>query len=166
MSFDAMMDAWKDAHKPGDHHKHLHKMVGEFDGVAEFKTAPGAPPMIEKATMTSTLEFGGRFVRSVYESQFMGEPFTGIAYIGYDNDRKHYSSLWMDSMSTGMSMSTGECSDSGDEWVMWGEAPGPTGEFVKSKHVYKLTDAGYTMEFYKETPEGMMHEGTITYTRR
>jgi hypothetical protein len=39
---------------------------------------------------------GGRFVEQRYAGNFMGQPFSGLGYTGYDNYRKKYIGSWMD----------------------------------------------------------------------
>ena len=43
--------------------------------------------------------FGEFWTRSVYESDFMGQPFRGQATLGYDPEKKEYVSTWIDTMS-------------------------------------------------------------------
>ena len=50
---------------------------------------------------------GNRYLEEQYAGSFMGQPFTGLGFQGYDNVAKRYVGTWMDTMSTGMMMSTG-----------------------------------------------------------
>src|SRR6266545_885002 len=77
----AMMEAWQKASTPGEMHKKLDAMAG---------------------TLVNSWTLGDRFVEQKYEGTFMGQPFTGIGYVGYDNVKKKYVSVWMDSAGTGM----------------------------------------------------------------
>lgn len=160
------MTAWIEANAPGEQHKLIARLAGDWNAVAEFQMAPDAPPMVSQATQVSTMEFDGRYLKSVYESDFMGDPFTGISFMGYDNAKKTYNSFWIDSMSTSMFLSAGTCNDAGNEWTLFGEMTDPSGETVEAKHVITISDDNhYTMTMYRSTPDGMIKEGTITYTR-
>ena len=46
------------------------------------------------------MALGGRFLEERVQSSFMGQPFSGIGYTGYDNVKKKYVSTWMDNMGT------------------------------------------------------------------
>src|ERR1051326_9179040 len=106
----AMMGAMMKAMMPGDAHKLLNDMVGTFDG---------------KGTAVSTWVLGGRFVEQKFTGQFMGMPFEGIGYTGYDNVKKSYWSTWVDNMGTGVMTSTGSTSDGGKNWKFMSSMPDP-----------------------------------------
>ena len=50
---------------------------------------------------------GGRWVESKFTSNMMGQPFEGIGYTGYDNQKKKYMGTWQDNMSTAVMVSEG-----------------------------------------------------------
>jgi hypothetical protein len=43
---------------------------------------------------------GGHYLRQEYTGDMMGQPFTGINILGYDNQSGKHVSIWLDSMST------------------------------------------------------------------
>ncbi|MEK6676366.1 MAG: DUF1579 domain-containing protein [Planctomycetota bacterium] len=160
--------AWDAAAKPGPHHKHMEAFVGTFDSTNKFWMSPGAPPMESKGKMVNTMIFGGRYLKSEYNGEFMGEPFQGLGYLAYDNVAKKYTGTWIDNMGSGIYQSTGTC-----------EADGKTIKFT-SKHwdpmsnaeetgtdVWKWTDANtYVMSMSGKGPDGKeMKMMEITYTR-
>src|SRR5262252_778370 len=102
----AMMAAVQKAATPGDMHKKLADMVGTFDADVRMFMDPSKPPEDSKGTSVNTWALGNRFVESKYEGTFMGGPFNGIGYTGYDNTQKKYVGSWMDTASTGMMWST------------------------------------------------------------
>jgi hypothetical protein len=110
----AMMEAWMKAATPGDAHKKLSPIVGTFNVKVKSWMKPGEAPAESTGTSVHTWILGNRWVDQRFEGSFMGQPFSGIGYTGYDNIRKAYVGIWMDNMSTGPMMSTG----SGDEKVM------------------------------------------------
>jgi hypothetical protein len=57
---------------------------------------------------------GGRFLVEEVEGKMMGQGFKGMSITGYDNVRKEYQSIWMDSMSTGVTLSSGKENDKGE----------------------------------------------------
>jgi hypothetical protein len=56
---------------------------------------------------------GGRFMKLEFSGDMMGEPFNGLGLYGYDNVSKKFTSVWVDSMGTGMMQGTGELSADG-----------------------------------------------------
>ena len=93
----------------------------------------------------------------------------GAGYMGYNTVTKEHEGLWMDSMSTGMFMSTGTYDAEKKSWEMRGSVKNPMGE-GKIEHRYILTtpaDGKYTMVMYEKYP-GTAEMGTMTivYTKR
>src|SRR3546814_1625399 len=59
---------------------------------------PSAPPMVETGKSVDTAVLGGRQIRTQFSSRFMGQPFNGIGFMGYDNVRGKYVASWFDDM--------------------------------------------------------------------
>src|SRR6185503_20208185 len=104
----AMMDAWMKVATPGEAHKWLEAMVGTWDAKISMWMAPGSAPQESTGTSENKWVLGGRFVEQRYEGTFMGQPFSGLGYTGYDNFKKKYIGSWMDNMGTMMMVSQGE----------------------------------------------------------
>jgi Protein of unknown function (DUF1579) len=98
----AMMEAWQKASTPGEPHKKLDALVGTFDAKVRSTVDPSKPPEDSTGTSVNTWVLGGRYVQQEFDGSFMGEPFNGIGYTGYDNVQKKYLSVWMDTAGTGM----------------------------------------------------------------
>lgn len=80
---------------------------GTWDADLEFWMVPGAPSTKSTGTEVRTLVLDGRFMHSVFESNFMGMPFKGEMMLGYDNARGVWQSNWCENMSTSMTRETG-----------------------------------------------------------
>ena len=98
----AMMEAWQKAATPGEPHKKLDALVGTFDAKVRSTVDPSKPPEDSTGTSVNSWVLGGRYVQQEFDGSFMGEPFNGIGYTGYDNVQKKYLSVWMDTAGTGM----------------------------------------------------------------
>ena len=109
----AMMQAYQEAGTPGAPHAALAKMAGTYDLSIRSWHAPGAPPTVDTGTATRSMVLGGRVMVEEVQSQMHGQPFTGHGMHGYDNVSGKYWSTWNDSMSTGVMVSEGDCSDDG-----------------------------------------------------
>ncbi len=165
MSPEEMMAAMEVLATPGAHHKALEIMVGNWTAKTSFVMDPTQPPMEGAGTMSVKWVLGGRYLQSNFKADFMGEPFEGIAYSGYDIAHEEYVSVWMDTMSTKILNMTGN-EEAGDALVMRGTSTTPMGD-NPMKIVTKFTDQNtWVDEFYDQMPDGeWMKSGTITYTR-
>jgi hypothetical protein len=166
----AAMDAMMRAATPGDAHKKLNAMVGTFDAKIKMWMEPGAPPMESTGKAVNEWVLGGRYVQQRFDGTFMGQPFSGIGYTGYDNVRHMYVGTWMDSMSTSMMNSSGGDPDpSAKNWRFSASSIDPvSGESVNIDERMTLLDNDHQVfEMYGPGPDGtnfkMME---ITYTRK
>jgi hypothetical protein len=162
-----MMKMWAQMNAPGEHHKHLDKFVGEWDAKTKVWMDPAAPAMESAGRMSQRMEFGGRFLYSTYKGEFMGQAFNGVALTGYNNATKKHEGFWVDSMSTGMTMSTGSCDSEGKVFTFLGERDDPmTGGKVKTREVMTFKDADtYVQEFFETHDGAEARTMEITYTR-
>jgi len=154
---------------PGMHHRFLNYFVGDWD-VAVTMTHPGSPPMETQATASIAWDLDGRFLKESFEGEFMGQPFAGVSYIGYDNFKSRYVSIWMDSMSTGMTTSTGYQSLDGTELTFFGEMDEPALD-LHDRTVKTITRAEtqdrWTFEIHDlHIPDPNSKVMTMVYTRK
>lgn len=156
MSQEEMMQAMMKLAEPGEHHKHLAMMEGDW--TYELKSwTPGVPePTESTGTVSSKWILGGRFLWSEWKGEYLGVPFQGIATDGYDKVNEQYTGTWMDSMSTGVATFSGDCEDSGKVRTMHGEFTEPmSGQKIKSKGVTTiLGDGSYKYESFMVMPDG------------
>ena len=166
MSPEDMMAAMAKLATPDEHHKALGVMVGNWKAHTSFIMDPSAPPTEGEGTMSVQWVLGGRYIQSNFKMDFMGQPFEGLGYTGYDIAHSQYVSTWMDTMSTKITyMKGGE--EEGDALVMHGMSTTPMGD-NPMKIVTKITDENTWVDnFYDKMPDGTwMNSGTITYTRQ
>ena len=159
----AMMEAMMKAGTPGAEHKGLDSFAGTWNATVTSWMAPGADPFKMEGTSESRWIMGGRYLEQRFTSEFMGMPFEGIGYTGYDNVKKQYWSTWMDNMSTGFMVQTG----TGEK--MAGTMPDPmTGKDMKVEMTLKVTSPdAHTMEMWQPGPDGKMFKSMqIDYTRK
>jgi hypothetical protein len=69
-----MMAAWEKAGAPGDQHKFLGELAGNFSAAVKHWIAAGEPATESKGTSTNELILGGRFLRQTYKGDFRGKP--------------------------------------------------------------------------------------------
>jgi hypothetical protein len=100
------MAAMMAAAAPGPEHAMLAKGVGEWTTVQTL-WMPGADAV--KSTGTTSVEsvLGGRFVLSHDKGTAMGQPYEGMAILGYDNTRKVFTMAWRSTMETSVTHGLG-----------------------------------------------------------
>ena len=140
------------ASTPGIAHQALEPLVGEWNVEVKTWMTPDAPPVASKGTAKSNWTLKGRFVQQEFSGDFMGQPFHGISFTGYDNVREKYRSVWIDDMSTTMVVSEGDADDDGKVITLGGSyACAMTGEKDKAttqiyrilshdRHVFEMHD--------------------------
>jgi Protein of unknown function (DUF1579) len=165
----AAMDAMMKAGSPGEQHKQLARMAGKWDTTVKMYQAPGAPPQVSTGVSENKLVLGGRWVQETFNGTFMGMPFSGIGYTGYDNIKKQYVGTWMDTMSTSVMQSAGTADASGKNFEFSATMDDPvTGKAVTTKSTMTVTDENHhTMEMWMPGPDGKMFKMMeINYTRK
>jgi len=92
MDMQAMMEVYKKLAIPGDPHKNLAKLAGSWTTTTRTwsETEPENPPMESTGTCEQKMLFGGSYLHQEYAGEMMGDLFTGINLIGYDNHTKKY----------------------------------------------------------------------------
>ena len=152
---------------PGDAHKKLDWMVGKWDASVTMYN-PGQPPSKSTATSESRWVLGGRWVEEQVSGNFMGMPFNGIGYTGYDNIRKQYTGTWMDNMGTQTMISTGNMtSDKTYEFTSSMDDPMSGKPMTVKTKMTVVDDDHHVLEMWGPTPDGkVMKMMEITYTRK
>lgn len=109
----AMMARMAELAAPGPAHAEFAKLAGTWED-SYVVNMPGMPPMDTKGTRTIKSLLGGRYILEEMEFNMMGMAMQGMSIMGYDNLKKEYVSIWMDSMSTWPIFSRGTKNQSGE----------------------------------------------------
>lgn len=148
------MEAMMKAMTPGEQHKQLAQMAGDWTFTQKFWMAPGQPPGESSGTMHAETMMGGRYVEHHWKGSFMGQPFEGRGTDAYDNVTEQYVSSWIDNMGTGIMTQTGTCEDGGKKCTYSGSVSDPmTGgpTTMRSVITWKDNDT-FTNEMYGKDP--------------
>jgi hypothetical protein len=113
MDTQEIMEIYKKVGTPGEHHKVLAKLEGFWTTRTRGWMEPGKPPVESTGTCEQKMILDGHYLRQEYTGDMMGQPFTGINLLGYDNQSGKYESVWIDSMSTGIFYFVGPASADG-----------------------------------------------------
>ncbi len=164
-----MMQKMTEAGAPGDTHKWMSELAGEWTFVNTFRMDPNMPEMTSTGKATYKSLFDGRFIECTIQGDMMGQPFEGRATMGYNNVTKKFESTWIDSMSTQTMFGTGTWDATKKQLttVMDG-TDCMTGKPCKMTEVTTHTDKNHIVsEFTMPDMNGKDFKGmTIKYTRK
>lgn len=113
MNMEAMAAMYKNLAIPGEPHRLLASLEGDWYTKSKGFMGPGLPPVEGTGSCEQKMLLDGRYLRQNYSGEMGGEAFKGINIIGYDNYLKKYVSVWMDTMSTGIYRFEGSASADG-----------------------------------------------------
>ncbi len=127
---------------PGVGQKFMEKFVGDWDVIKTFHPRSGDPAR-SKGECRQTMIHEGRFLKSEFVFEGKGGKTTGTGLIGYDVRAGTFTSVWVDSRQTRMSIRQSREPFNGKEIVLYsgpakGDAKGPPA----SRTVTHLEDDG------------------------
>jgi hypothetical protein len=162
-----MQQIYMEAGQPGEPHRRLQSLVGEWDTQAKFWMGPGEP-MESTGVSVQTAILDGRFIVQEYTGDMGGMQFKGIGHNGYDNASKKYIGTWMDNWSTSIMYMEGQYDEASKTITYHGEFTDPFGQRVKDRHTVKLESPNRILFTMYSTKPGQAEQkvGEITYTRR
>jgi len=74
-------------------------MLGRWDKVSEFVHEPGGPVQRSQG-VAEIRNLHDRWVVIEHNGNHFGSPFTGMLMVGVNAEKKHYPSVWIDTLST------------------------------------------------------------------
>ncbi len=141
-SFKKMMESgWPSATKNAV----LARLGGEWHYKMAFWAKPGAEPKWTTGTIKSDMTLDDRFLSSTFvgELEVGGNAamIKGQGLIGYDNAKKSFTSVWVDTLSTGMMVGVGKYDPKTNAIVETGSFTNPvTGTEGRFRSELKFTD--------------------------
>jgi hypothetical protein len=164
MDMQAMMEVYKKVGTPGAPHKLLASLEGTWTTRTRSWMEPDKPPVEMTGACEQKLLLGGRYLQQEYTGDMMGEPFTGINLIGYDNHTKKYVSTWIDSMSTGIYYFEGTAGADGKTIMQESSYDDPVKGPTVWRSVTRIKDDN-TLEYEMHlTPKGGKEEKVMEMT--
>jgi len=139
---------------PGAGQKFLEKFVGDWEVTKTFHPRAGEP-VTTKGTCRQTMIHGGRFLQSEFLFDGPGGKTTGTGTIGFEADTGLFTSVWVDSRSTRMSLRKSREKFDGTEIVLFSRSLDDK-EGRQSRTVTKVEDGGKKIVHrqYSPTPDG------------
>lgn len=127
---------------PGEGQKFLAKFVGEWEVAKKFFPRDGGEPKANAGTCKQEMIHGGRFLRSEFTFGTGASQSTGTGVIGFEPEMGLFTSSWIDSRQTKMSLRKSQEKFAGDKIVLFGTTLAGEPEGRKSKTVTTLEDDG------------------------
>ncbi len=166
---EAMMAQMVKMGTPGENHKALEPLVGNWNHMVRYWMDPNAKPEESKGTSTNRWILGGRFLQAEAKGNMNGQPFEGMGITGYDNLKGEYQSMWIDNMVTGFMLATAQYDATLKTFNETGSFSCPmTNEKARPfRAKWKIMDNNnYTYEMYQAGPDGKEFKAMeITYVR-
>lgn len=154
---------------PGEQHKVLESLAGNWSYTMKWWMKADAPPEESQGTTENKMILGGRFLSQETRGTAMGQPFEGIGLTGYDLIKGEYSSVWLDNMSTGIMKTSAQYDATTKTFSEQGSVSCPmTGEKERSfRAVMKLVDNDhYSYEWHMNDEAGKEFKSMeISYSR-
>jgi hypothetical protein len=148
--------AYEPRSNPGTGQKFLEKFVGAWDVVKSFHPRSG-DPVRTKGECRQTMLHGGRFLQSEFVFGEGEAKTTGTGLIGFEADSGKFTSVWVDSRSTRMSLRQSQDKFNGEEIVLLGKSLASDGKQGRSSRtVTRLEDTGRKIVHrqYNAGPDG------------
>jgi hypothetical protein len=149
--------------KPGPEHEALKRLVGTWNATLIEPSGEKYP-----GTHTFALECGGLWLVSDYRADIGGLKLQGKGLDSYDQNKKKYVSVWVDSMSTAPMVLEGNYDETGKTLVMTGQGPGHDGKPTKVKEIFTTRDDDhFTLKMYLVDDAGKENQiFTLEYERQ
>src|SRR5947209_3181507 len=80
-----MMKQMEAMQAPGEQHKKLMKYAGTYKTESRMKMEPNEPEQVAAGESKLTAILGGRYLLEESKSSMMGQPYSGLGLLGYDN---------------------------------------------------------------------------------
>lgn len=147
---------------PGPEHAKLKALEGTWNFVMKPSEGPEA-----KGVSVFKLECAGFWLTCDFSCKMGDIPFQGKGIDGYDQIKKKYVSVWVDSMTSSPMIFEGDYDASGKVLTMSCKAPGPEGKPALWRSVSKIISPDeHTFEMFL-TPEGGKEASMmiVTYKR-
>jgi hypothetical protein len=165
---ESLVETWVQYAMPGEHHKLLERMAGEWKTHIEYRMTADSPVVESEGTCRRKWILGKRFLLEEFDGGNLGLPFQGLAIYGYDEFEKKYASVWVDTMNTAMTTSKGTCEPPCDLISFVGTHGDPwTGKKRSSRGVTRFIDeTSHALELHESGADGREFKMLeIIYTR-
>jgi hypothetical protein len=123
-------------------HELLKQDVGTWHTEIRVWPGPGAEPIASTGHETSKLLPGGLWLETRFEGTMGNTPCVGVGTWGYDPVEKKYVGTWVDSMTSYITLISGDYDPETKTMTHTSEARDPTGKKFQRKSTLRYLDDG------------------------
>ena len=128
----AAMKRWTDTLKPSSGHQFLHQFLGKWETTMRFHGMSAGMPATKGTAEYRWLVEGKWLLREAHGTMPGMGPVTSFAIVGFDNYKRKYVSVHVDSLTTAMLSSEGMIDQTGKNLCLYGPMDEPmSGEHDK-----------------------------------
>lgn len=154
-----MMEAYAKLASPGPQHEQLKAMAGQWTVAGKFRMTPDQPWEESKSESRGEMLMGGRFLQQHFTGEpMMGMPtsFEGLGFMGFDNQKQKFVSVWMDNMGTMIMTGEGTYDAASKTLSLRSDFVDPmTNQKSYMRSVYKMESADkYVLSAFGPGPDG------------
>lgn len=152
---DAVIATLRELATPGEHHRHLARLVGTWQATGTY-WLPSGEQETAAGTIENTWILGGLFLESRLTGELLGDTYEGRALEGYDYVTEQYMSSYVDTLGSFILNFTGTCEDDGRRRIMTAAFIDPVwGRRMISRSVLTVIDADtYRYESFLQHEDG------------
>ena len=150
--------------KPAPEMKDLMAMVGKWNTEETMEQTPFLPAGTSTGTNTVRRGPGGFTVLMDQQSKMANGAFIGHGVLTWDPNEKAYKMVWMDSMSPGVTMSTGH--KEGDNMVFTSSVEMMGKKIAMKDVISDRTPTSYTLTSYYNDGSGEKKAMAIKFTKQ
>lgn len=171
-----MMEQMMELAKPGENHKLLAAMAGNWNYTVQMWMDPNGKPQESKGTATRKAMMDGRFFVAEHSGKFQmpgadgkmkDADFKGMAIEGYDNVKQKFIVAWIDNMGTMIVNSEGTYDAASKTFSYTAQCEMMPGMPVRIREVIKVVDNDHhNFEWYEDRGQGEVKTLEISYTRK
>jgi hypothetical protein len=127
--------------QPGAGQKYLQQFVGDWDVTKTFYPRTGEPTRM-KGECRQTMIQAGRFLQSEFTFHAPAGKSMGLGLIGFEPETGKFTSVWVDSRQTRMSLRQSEGKFDGEQIVLFGKSLDGDKKGGRSRTVSRIEDGG------------------------
>jgi uncharacterized protein DUF1579 len=171
-----MMEQMMELGKPGENHKLLAGMAGNWTYTVKMWMDPTGKAQESKGTATRKAIMDGRFFVADHSGKFQmpgadgkmkDMNFKGMAIEGYDNVKKKFVVSWIDSMGTMILNSEGTYDATSKTFTYTAQCEMMPGMPVRIRELIKVVDNDHhNFEWYEDRGQGEAKTMEINYARK
>lgn len=147
---------WVALSKPGPSHKLLSSFAGDWDVAVTFWSSPQASGETSSGKSRISWILGERFLQEQFTGTVGGEEYQGMGLMGYDNGSRAFKTVWVDSLNTALTTSSGRYQSDTSTFLFESQVYDPLVSGVKTiqSQVQVNSPNSYTFTMTDTSPEG------------